>query len=398
MEFAFNFPPKLGTAGLLLEAILFSIVGIFGLIIFIVVRRWYRSRYFQHLSERTYFWRSRWEQLLKGKFAAQNWRTKLDRQILEAMLLDAIEVDPGNHLPGLLQCLRSSGLLDLLILEARTARGWKRRTALIALGRTRAAEAVPALAEALGSLSQETRIAAVQGIERTGLPEAALPLLDRVISAQLEVPEHSVKNALLSCCRTRPGILVEYLQRAIGSSRELLARVLGELATSDLQNELLILSADPLPEVRASAARALAIAQPEFALPALSDLANDPVWYVRLRAVVGLASMSTPHRVRPLMIALADPVPSVRKRAAWALCAIAPALEGALAKIVEAEDSRLAESFVTQMDRSGTSDVIVRALQEPGNSPDLSDRLKEVLSRGLSETQQRAAAAGGGVG
>ena len=38
---------NLGTAGLVLQAILASLVGIFLLVGFIVLRRWYRARYFR---------------------------------------------------------------------------------------------------------------------------------------------------------------------------------------------------------------------------------------------------------------------------------------------------------------------------------------------------------------
>jgi hypothetical protein len=51
--------PQLGFARLIAEAILLSLLGIFLLIIFITVRRWYRGRYFWRLNERTFALRSR---------------------------------------------------------------------------------------------------------------------------------------------------------------------------------------------------------------------------------------------------------------------------------------------------------------------------------------------------
>ena len=71
----------------------------------------------------------------------------------------------------------------------------------------------------------------------------------------------------MNCCGEAPEVLLPYLDRAQGQARELIARVLGELASPGLGEELLILAADPLPEVRASAARALAKVQPEISFP-----------------------------------------------------------------------------------------------------------------------------------
>lgn len=391
MEFTFNLSHRFGAAGLIVEAILLSIAGIVALIIFIVFRRWYRGRYFAKVSECTYLWRSRWEQLVAGKLPDGDWRTsRLNRDILEGMLLDAIEADTGNHQPGLLQCLRSSALLDFMIRDARRERSWKRRTALIALGRTRAPEALPALTEALDSRSQETRIAAVRALERTGLVNAALPILDRLVAEQLDVPEHTVKNALVSCCRVQPSVLVGYLQHATGTPRELIARVLGEIATSEHENELLFLSADPLPEVRASAARALGNARPIAALSILADLAKDPEWFVRLRAVIALGSLPTPLRIRPLLRALTDSVPAVRKRAAWALSAIAPGTDAALERLVDQEDGHLAQQFIAQFESSDATDLASHA--------NLGSRLADILSRSLTrDSKQLGTAARAGV-
>ena len=99
---------------------------------------------------------------------------------------------------------------------------------------------------------------------------AWIPILDRLVSGQLEVPEHALKNALANTCRNCSRVLVGYLSQSTGKTRELIARTLGELAGPELESELLSLATDPLPEVRASAARALASARPPLALPALT--------------------------------------------------------------------------------------------------------------------------------
>src|ERR1039457_2004305 len=64
---------KLGPAGLVLEAILVSLLGILLLVGFIVLRRWYRARYFHKRNQHTDALRSQWDDILCGKIPAKNW-------------------------------------------------------------------------------------------------------------------------------------------------------------------------------------------------------------------------------------------------------------------------------------------------------------------------------------
>ncbi|HEY7616965.1 MAG TPA: HEAT repeat domain-containing protein, partial [Terriglobales bacterium] len=341
--------------------------------------------------------RAIWDDIVTGRVAAREWRLKpLDCEIVEAILLDNIEMAAADQLPSLLACLRNSGLLDMRIHEARISRGWKRRTALVALGRTRALEAVPALAEALDASSEETRVAAVRGLGRTGLPAAALPLLDRLLAGEFRVPEHTLKNALANCCRNEPGLLVSYLNDSAGKTRELIARVLGEVASPKLGDELLILAADPLPEVRASAARALAAAPASTALPALTALVADSEWFVRLRAVVSLGSMQDQGRVRPLLRALCDRNRHVRQRAAWVLARLGHNLEIVLEQVVDTEDSYALQAFISELERSGEIENVVQALQGRGTHYSVESVLLDALTTGRKRMEAAMTAAAGG--
>jgi len=399
MEFASKLLTHLGPAALLLKAILFSLTGILLLLGFIVFRRWRRGRYFQRLNERTYVIRTNWDSIISGQIPARSWRLRpLDCSIVEAMLLDAIETSTADQLPALLLRLRDSGLLDMRIFEARKLHGWRQRSALVALGRTRAPEAVPALAEALDSPSLDTRIAAVRGLGRTGLIEAAVPLLDCYVAGQLQVPEHVLKNALAACCRSYPSILLSYLNHSRGVIRELLARVLGELAGPDLLDELLVLTADPLPEVRASAARALGNAKSSVALAALAALSVDPVWFVRLRAMVALGSLEHSGRIKPLLQGLCDVNRNVRQRAAWALARVEPDLAIILEQVIDTRDKYALQAFVSELERSGAMDKVIQAIVE--HSQDASGKLLlDALTNSKGVLQQgalvSAASAGG---
>jgi hypothetical protein len=86
---------------LVLEAILVSVLGILLLVGFIVLRRWYRARYFHKRNQRTVALRSQWDDILSGKIAAENWRfNPLDCDIVESILLDSIEMSPADKLPA----------------------------------------------------------------------------------------------------------------------------------------------------------------------------------------------------------------------------------------------------------------------------------------------------------
>jgi HEAT repeat protein len=398
MGFVSSWIEKLGPAGLVIQAILVSLLGILLLVGFIVLRRWYRGCYFRRRNERTVALRAQWDDIVSGKISPLDWRFKpLDCDIVESILLDNIEMGTPETLPGLLDCLRKSGLLDMRVSETRVARGWKRRSALIALGRTRASEAIPALSEALDSLSRETRIAAVRGLGRIARMEAAVPILERML-VQLDVPEHALKSALLKCCRSSPDILVGYVEQSQGPVRQLLARVLGELASPDLGEELLVLAADPLPEVRGSAARALGHTNTSFTLPALHSLANDPEWFVRLRAVVALGQVENIGKIRPLLHALCDANRYVRQRAAWALAGMEPQLEQILEDVVATKDDYALQAFISELERSGAIEKVVSAMElgpGRGSAKTLRDVVDAARSRVGMNSKASAAAVGG---
>ena len=384
---------KLGPAGLVLQAILVSLLGIFLLIGFIVLRRWYRARYFRMRNERTVALRSQWDEIISGKVSAEDWRfNSLDCDIVESILLDSIEMSPADKLPPLLNCLRVSGLLDMRIYEARTSHGWKQRTALLALGRTRAMEAIPALAEGLDSRLHETRMAAVRGLGRTARMEAAIPILDRIVTGQFDAPERSLKNALVNCCRTHPQVLFNYVEQSSGSIRELLVRVLGELASPELGEELLVLAADPLPEVRASAARALGNTNTSYSLPALHSLACDPEWFVRLRAVVALGEIENIGKIKILVRALCDANRHVRQRAAWVLARLEPQLDQILEDVVATKDDYALQSFVSELERSGAIDKIVSTFDGSDCHSD-ETTLMEVLTKARKQVELTGKAA-----
>lgn len=269
------------------------------------------------------------------------------------MVLDACETAGQEESAQLLKFLRASGLLETQIFEAKAHRGWRRLRALVALGRTRAAEGIPALAEGLRDRALETRLAALRGLERMASPEAAKAILDWVAERGLRVPALPLQTALIQCCVERPQVLLPYLQQATKDTREVLGRVLGEVATATVAAELLQFVDDELPEMRAAAARALSQAQPYLALEVLSQLTQDPIWFVRLRAVVSLGKMAHPRAVPALLRGLRDSNRLVRLRAAEALVSLKIEEVATFEKVIALRDRYALHAYLTALDNAG---------------------------------------------
>jgi HEAT repeat protein len=241
----------------------------------------------------------------------------------------------------------------------------------------RAPEAVPALTEALDHDNRGHRLVAVRGLGRLGLPEGAPPILDRLLDGSLaSLPPVQIQNALLGCCRSQPRLLVPYVHRAGPDTRPLLARVLGELATGDLEEEdLVLLASDPQAEVRASAARALASAPLNVAMSLLVTLAEDDEWFVRLRAIVALGQLQHPRALPALIEGLCDRNRLVRLRAATGLAHMTTHLEDVLDQVEARQDRYAQQALLSEMEISGAVLAQVDRLAAPGPGRDHAARV-----------------------
>src|SRR5690242_2696022 len=159
-------------AAFVFKAILVAMAADALLLAFIFLRRTYRKRFFAKRDARVLEFRMRWDALISGSVPYEQWRRRaFDRRIVEALVLDAFEAAGAEESARLLKFMRASGLLEKRIFEARHLKSWRRMRALVALGRTRAPEGVPALAEALRDRHLEIRLAALRGLGRTACPQ-----------------------------------------------------------------------------------------------------------------------------------------------------------------------------------------------------------------------------------
>jgi HEAT repeat protein len=284
---------------------------------------------------------------------------------VQSIVIQEIGAATDKDRAGLQEFLRASGLLDRCIERVHRGRGWSRRRAMLALGAMRVPEAIAPLSEALDDWQLDTRMAAVQALGRTGLAGAAEPILETYMVGGPKVPAGPVANALVRCFMDQPEALLPYVRRSSGESRELLARVASELATQSMADEMILLAGDPLPEVRACAAKALAVAPLPVAIPALANLARDEVWFVRLRAVSALNQILHPRVIPILLEAMRDSNRTVQIRAAASLAKFEHETVEILQSIVDSRDRYALRAMISALELGGGFEKVIAQLADP---------------------------------
>jgi HEAT repeat protein len=379
-----------------LKAIVAAILADALLLAFILLRRWYRKRYFAKRDARVFELRQNWDKLISGEIPYDTWRQKpFDRRIVETIALDALDAATAEESARLLKFLRKSGLIEKRIFEARKLTGWRRMRALVALGQTRALEGIHALAQGLRDRDLEIRLAALRGLGRTACPEAAQEILAWVGERGLCVPALPLQSALIQCCAERPQLLIPYVQQAKGQLREVLGRVLGEVATPSLSLDLLQFVADDLDELRAAAARAMSHAERGLAFDVLNELVGDAVWFVRLRAIVSLGELCEPRAIPDLLRGLTDSHRLVRLRAAEAVVKLAVPMVPVFQKVVGTQDRYGLQAYLTAVENAGLREKLEAELQaDTGGSSDEKERLLKILQSGVLLEEAAVAAVG----
>lgn len=377
MGSAFDTFRKLGPAAFVLKAIIAVIAADILLLAFILFRRTYRKWHFANRDARMLALRRQWDDLVSGEIPYATWRTKTsERELVETMVLDAYEVANPVEAARLLKFMRASGLVEKLILEARHYKGWRRHTALVALARTRASEGIRALAEGLRDRDSATRLSALRGLGRMASPEAATEILNWIDDVGLVVPALPLQSALIQACAERPQVLLPHLEHTDKSVREVLARVLSEVAAPALAPELLRFADDALPELRAAAARGLSYLKPGTAVEILSELAKDSVWFVRLRAIVSLGKLFHPSAIPFLLRGLTDSNRLVRLRAAEGLVDFKADLPQIFEKVVGLRDQYGLHAFLTATENADLGASLTVGIKD--NTP-TSQEAREIL-------------------
>jgi HEAT repeat protein len=365
--------------------ILAAFGGVVTLLIFLAGRRIFRQFRIRRYDELALKIHNQWRDIVRGSVAAETWRKDpMQCEIVQSIVVQEIGAATDKDRAGLQEFLRATGLVDVCIEKVAGGHGWARRRAILTLGAMRVPEAILPLSEALDDWQLDTRMAAVQALGRTGLAQAAEPILETFMVGGLKVPLDPLTNALVRCYVDHPAALLPYLRRSRGESRELLARVASELATAEMADEMLILAEDPQPEVRAAAAKALAVAPLPLAIPALGDLVRDEVWFVRLRATIALGEIRHPRTIPILLEAVRDSNRLIRIRAASTLARFEHDRVEILQSIVDSSDRYALHAMISALELGGGFEKIMRELSDPLLRTEAADRLLTALRDGAA--------------
>ena len=355
------------------------------LLTFLVGRRAVREFRLRRYDDIAFKVHNQWRKIVRGGVPAESWRKDpMQCEIVQSIVVQEISAATDKDRAGLQEFLRANGLIDLCIQTIYREHGWARRRAMLALGSMRVPEAIAPLSEALDDWQLDTRMAAVQGLGRTGLAEAAEPMIEMFMVSGLKVPLDPVTNALVRCYVDRPAAILPFLRRSQGESRELLARVASEVATAEMADEMIVLAEDPLPEVRSAAAKALAVAPLPLAIPALANLARDEVWFVRLRATTALSEIRHPRTIPILLEAVRDPNRLVRMRAAATLARFEQDRVEILQSIVDSRDRYALHAMISALELGGGFQQTLRDLSDPLLHNETAERLLAALREGAA--------------
>ena len=244
---------------------------------------------------------------------------ELERPIAATMLVERLGPAPAAERAAVLDAIRETGAIDLLLRSLRRRAPWRRALAARTLGQVGANEAVPALTERLSDHSRYVREAAVRALGRIGDERALPPLADLFLNPGRAGPG-IVYEALLALGDASVPIFREGLVSAAESVR--VTSCFGIAAALDpeaARPELVRMLADPAGEVRAAACETLGRLSGATAPDALVQATRDQAPSVRRAAVSALGAYDDPRSLPFLLAALDDPERDVALRAGESL-------------------------------------------------------------------------------
>src|SRR5260370_40113825 len=96
----------------------------------------------------------------------------------------------------------------------------------------------------------------------------------------------------------------------------------------------------------------MAHAERGLAFDVLSELVGDPIWFVRLRAIISLGELSEPRATPDLMCGLTDPNRLVRLRAAEALVKLKTEMAPIFQQVIATQDRYGLQAYLTALENA----------------------------------------------
>jgi HEAT repeat protein len=99
------------------------------------------------------------------------------------------------------------------------------------------------------------------------------------------------------------------------------------------------------------------------AFTALNELVRDPVWFVRLRAIISLGQLSESRAIPDLLLGLTDSHRLVRFRAAEALVELDMPMVPIFQKVVATQDRYGLQAYLTALENAALREKLEEDLQ-----------------------------------
>lgn len=185
---------------------------------------------------------------------------------------------------------RETGMIERMIGELRSRRGWRRAVAAYRLGDLASREdAAQPLMAILRDRDRRVTAASARSLGLLGAVQAVEPLVRGLASGQLTRPVGAQALRLLGT--EASASLANLLTAEEEEVRAMAAELLGLIGNVGRTDQLIEVLDDPSPEVRVRATRALGRIGDSGASAALQVTLSDPVPFVRAAAATALAKV-----------------------------------------------------------------------------------------------------------
>lgn len=315
--------------------------------------------------------------------------TLYDLHALEAVLEEQARSASGRP-SWLLEIYDELGLVDKYIEQLRSARKWRDRAfAAELLGRVGGAKAVPALLEAVVATRSEdsdVREVSLRALARIADPGAVEPLIRALETSEVWLAPR-IADILTRHGEAVVAPLITVLNDGSPQpARAWAANVLGEVRAQRAFPALVRLLNDPEDEVRAKAATALGRLGDRRAVGYLLEhLVTDPAPFVRARIAASLGQFGGPEVTDRLVRALGDRAWWVRMRSVQALEQIGAGAEGPLLVALDDPDPEIRLRAAVALERLGVPDNLVRMIESGERVPEANETLVKLATSGARE-------------